>query len=741
MMIRYVLALLLVCIASTASALTTSFNITVTITGGGGTPIFSCLSSSFTNTNTPCGVGGLVAGSGTAFKVVGANGSFTPVIASGNVQLLDTVTTHTAIVMNYQTAVNVQAFTATLQFIPNGQNISFVLNNTNNNGGNNGPNFSSGAGCEGGIYQGFTPNPWVNNIMALMFESYGGNTAGSGTFTYSSAQLYQVQQSPCNPNDGSPGYWGTNKISTSPVALNSPAGTLNTTTGHIYQATISYDGTNLGVCLYDATLANGSCLSGMAGTGTFFQQTWSAVNIPAMVNGNTAYVGVAEGNGLVGVAPLYVVGLSYTVNSPPALPSLSTYTTQSYAGASAAATPTFSPAAGTYAGTQNVTISSATGGSYICYRLAAPSQTLVLPWPDNGGSGTGACFAGATLYTGPVAVSSSQTLYAVAATTFTGLPSAQAAAAYTINSALTQVFNCSGFATAGNNLTGNCGVRFPGSSFGTTMQALGASGNSSFPFISGNTLVLNPANADHNAMNVNYELANVNVGKFSSNFTFVPNGWNVAFVLSNNTVPSGGTAANGTFAGGAGCEGSFFQGFTDGTGPPINTFALQLDQWSSLLPQPGGGTPNFTYSSVQYYVTGQHPPNAPSSPPGQSPCNPDLGKNSGDNSWSYASVDKVSTSPVPLNNPPGTLLTTTGDNYSATVTYDSSVAGGTLTISLFDVTAGGSCPGTNCFTNTWTGVNIPAIVGGSTAWVGLAGGTNNSVPNPLVINSFNYFSN
>ena len=46
----------------------------------------------------------------------------------------------------------------------------------------------------------------------------------------------------------------------------------------------------------------------------------------------------------------------------------------------------------------------------------------------------------------------------------------------------------------------------------------------------------------------------------------------------------------------------------------------------------------------------------------------------------------------------------------------------------------------NCFTYTWTNVNIPAIVGGPTAWVGLAGGTNQSVPNPLLINTWRFGS-
>jgi hypothetical protein len=296
--------------------------------------------------------------------------------------------------------------------------------------------------------------------------------------------------------------------------------------------------------------------------------------------------------------------------------------------------------------------------------------------------------------------------------------------------ALTPVFNCSGFATSGSGTTGNCGVRFPGSSFGTTMIVVGTF-NGSNPAISGSQVNLIPANSNHNGNNLNYELAQVNVGQFSTTFTYVPNGMNLALVLQNNT----NTAAAGTgynFTAGAGCEASFFQGFTGGGGPPNNTFAVDLDQHDSSV---AGGT-TFTYSSVQYYGS-TSPPNAPN-PPGQSPCNPDLG---GDGSWTYVGVNKVSTSPVAMNSPANNQGITTGHTYSVTISYD----GSNLTISMFDVTAGGACPGAACFTNTWTGVNIPAIVGGTTAWVGLASGTGSGgtqIPTvPLLINTWSYSSN
>ena len=91
-------------------------------------------------------------------------------------------------------------------------------------------------------------------------------------------------------------------------------------------------------------------------------------------------------------------------------------------GAVFAGMPTFSPVAGTYTGTQNITITS-TPSTVICWNTTGAPAT-------NGGSG---CTTG-TLYTGPVAVSASETIYAVGGGTGYS-DSSVASAAYTINSA------------------------------------------------------------------------------------------------------------------------------------------------------------------------------------------------------------------------------------------------------------------------------------------------------------------
>jgi hypothetical protein len=87
-----------------------------------------------------------------------------------------------------------------------------------------------------------------------------------------------------------------------------------------------------------------------------------------------------------------------------------------------AATPTFSPVAGSYVGTQTVTISSTTTGAAICYTTNGSTPQ---DWPP------GTCQAPTLTYSGPISVTATETVQALA--TLTGnVDSAIASAAYTI---------------------------------------------------------------------------------------------------------------------------------------------------------------------------------------------------------------------------------------------------------------------------------------------------------------------
>jgi hypothetical protein len=354
------------------------------------------------------------AGTGAQFLLVfGGPGS----LSGSQLLLMPTGETHQVAAVNWQQAVNVQAFTSSFTFIPNGQNVAFVLNNnTNTSSGPAGQNFSSGAGCESGFFQegdSATP-PWPNHVFALELDSYSALDT-SWNFAYSSAQIYGQGDSPCMPNDGAPTFYPINKVSTSPVPLDSPATTRNTTNGDIYSATLVYTGTNLTLNLYDVT-AGGSCPGASC-----FTHTWQNVAIPSMVGSSTAWVGLTSATGLTSSFPLYINSFSYTALSK-------------------AATPTFSSAAGTYGSTQSVAISDSTGSSYICYNFTGAPST----------NGFGGCTNG-SLYSGAISVPTGRTVYAVAGVSGDAGDSAIGSASYTITgTASIPAFNQPGGTFNGN---------------------------------------------------------------------------------------------------------------------------------------------------------------------------------------------------------------------------------------------------------------------------------------------------
>lgn len=340
------------------------------------------------------------------------------------IQLLPPNAGHNGFVANYVNPVTITAFTTTFTFIPNGQNLAFIVQNTSNQSPDEGNIFVSGAGCEGGFYQG-SPNPGMispNNIFALQVaDAQDGLTyAGGGAFLYpsSSVQMFQSGIVSCLPNQiENFTYVSTNRISTSPVQQMAVPGTQFSTTGHVYSVTMTYTGSNITMQMFDSTLGF-SCPGANC-----FTHTWP-VYIPSIVKGTTAFIGIGEGGSVNLPGGTYIDSWSYTQLS-------------------AAATPTFSPAAGTYSGTQSVTISDATGSNYICYNTTGAPAT----------NGIGGC-VNSTLYTGAISAAKGQTVYAVAGVANGAGDSAIGSAAYNITgSASTPIFNQPGAAYFQGNQT------------------------------------------------------------------------------------------------------------------------------------------------------------------------------------------------------------------------------------------------------------------------------------------------
>jgi Chitobiase/beta-hexosaminidase C-terminal domain len=119
-----------------------------------------------------------------------------------------------------------------------------------------------------------------------------------------------------------------------------------------------------------------------------FTHTWSNVTIPTWVASDTAWVGFTAATGETSTYPLYIKSFSYAAGSVAPPPPTTV------------ATPTFSPAAGTYTSAQSVTLSDSTSGATIYYTTNGTTATT-----------------SSTQYTGPIPISASETIEAIAADT------------------------------------------------------------------------------------------------------------------------------------------------------------------------------------------------------------------------------------------------------------------------------------------------------------------------------------
>ena len=181
---------------------------------------------------------------------------------------------------------------------------------------------------------------------------------------------------------------------------------INLHSGDTMAVHLAYNGTALSLTITDLV------------TGANWSTSWT-INIPATIGGNTAYVGFTAGTGQVSATQNI---LSWTYYAGSATPT--------------AATPSFSPGTGTYASAQSVTVSDATSGATIYYTTNGSTPTTA-----------------SAVYSGPITVSATETLQAIAIASGYST-SAVGSAAYTIGSTAPVVNDPTGFTAAGFNFVG-----------------------------------------------------------------------------------------------------------------------------------------------------------------------------------------------------------------------------------------------------------------------------------------------
>ncbi len=290
------------------------------------------------------------------------------------------------------------------------------------------------------------------------------------------------------------------------------------------------------------------------------------------------------------------------------------------------ATPTFTPAAGTYSSTVNVTIASTTAGATIYYTTNGTAPTNV-----------------STLYTGPVAVSSSETLKAIA--TKSGyFDSNVGTAAYTIS-------------TGGG---GGTSINFPN---GFTTGSVVLNGNAA---ITGTNLALTDTVNTFEVSSAWYPTA-VNIQNFTTDFSFqdsagTPTADGMTFTIQGNS-----TAALGASGGNL--------GYATTIGKSV---AVKFDLYSNS----GEGA-----DSTGLYLNGASP--------------------------TIPAVDMTG-SGIDLHS---------GDVFKVHMSYD----GTNLAMTITDATTNAT------FTHTWA-VDIPGTVGGTTVFAGFTAGTGGYTANQQILN-------
>jgi hypothetical protein len=495
---------------------------------------------------------------------------------------------------------------------------------------------------------------------------YGSDTpGGTGGIPSSVAVKFDLYSNQGEGPDSTGLY--LNGASPTTPAVDMTSSGVNLHSADPFHVHMTYDGTTLVMTITD-TVTNAS-----------FTTSWAA-DIPTAVGDVVGFIGFTAGTG------------GYT-----AVQNIQTWTFT--AGAQPTPTPTFGPSAGSYLGTQTVTISDTASGATIYYTTNGSAPTT-----------------SSTKYTGPITVTSTETINAIA-TTSTAPVSAVGTATYTIESqvpaptfspapgtypssatvTLSAISGSTIYYTTNGTTPTAASTKYTGPiavSSTETIEAIAvASGfinstvsTGTYTITSGSTVINLGSGFTAGAMILNgnstlngtrlrvtdggtYEASSawyntvVNIQQFTTNFSFQVTGTNPTADGFAFVIQGGPSTALGPAGGGLG----YGPDAVGGTGGLAKSIAVKFDLYSN-----NGEGPD----STGLYVNGA------------SPTTP--------------AVDMTSS---------GVNLHTT-DVFNVQISYD----GTNLTMRITDATTNAT------FTQTWP-INIPTTVGGNTAYVGFTGGT------------------
>ena len=435
--------------------------------------------------------------------------------------------------------------------------------------------------------------------------------------------------------------------------------------GDTMDVVLDYNGTLLSMTITDIV------------TEATYSTSW-VVNIPAIVGGNTAWVGFTGGTG-GDTASQKILTWTYTVGSNTA-PTLTP--------------PTFTPASGSYSTAQSVAISDAVTGASIYYTTDGSTPTTT-----------------SNLYTAPMTVAASETLSAIAVETgYTS--SAIATAAYSISPALPSPT----FSPVAGTYTAAQTVTITGSA-GTTVYY---TTNGTTPTTS-STLYTGPitVSSSESVQAIAVQPGFITSPTASAAYVIAPSG--TVYI----DIPAGGFSASSIdFNFGAAITGGFLQ-LTDGgsgenrsawfsTEVPVTSFITDF-YFQQLNANADGMT--FTIQSEGPTALGgsggglgyQGIPNSVA-------VKFDLFSNAGEGPDSTGLYTDGASPTLPA-----TDMTSSGVNlHSGDAMWAHIVYNGTnLTLTLTDTVTKA------VFTEAFP-INIPATVGGNTAYVGFTGGTGGS---------------